>query len=358
MKILHIITSLWTGGAEKLVSEIVPILRDDGHDVDVCSFVGQETYFKKTLENAGIKVISFTNSRNIYNPFYVFRLIPLMRGYDIVHTHNVTPLIFAAIASKFCKVKLIYTEHSTTNRRRDIKFFKPIDKWVYNQYNTVICISDKTKENLQSYLCKTKAELVVINNGIDVQKYQEAQPLPKDSVNYNKVIVTMVAAFRYQKDHETVIKAFQHLDGNKFELWFVGDGLRRKEIETAINEFKISNYVRLLGKRNDIPSILKSSDIVIQSSHVEGFGLAAVEGMAAGKPVVATDIPGLAQVVKGAGILVPHKDYNSLAEEIKHLVVDSNYYHKIACQCYERAKMFDIHKMVKLYENVYQQLCK
>lgn len=357
MKILHVITSLQIGGAEKLVAEIVPMLRDKGHEVDVLAFDGQDTDFMKTLLRAGIKVYSFGINSNVYSPSFILKLLRFMKHYDIVHTHNTSPQLFAAIGSYFCNTTLITTEHSTSNRRRDNAIFRVVDRWMYNRYKTIICISEKTKTNLQEHIGPTKANLVVINNGIDVKKYKDALPLNEEEKGTNKFVVTMVAGFRYQKDHETVIRAFRSLDSNKFGLWFIGDGERRDVIESCIKDNELNN-VRLWGVRNDIPSILKSSDVIVQSSHIEGFGLAAVEGMAAGKPVIASDVDGLAQVVEGAGILFPHEDDRKLADEIIRLAEDKDYYDEIANKCSKRADDFDISKMVEGYESVYKEVMK
>ena len=118
MKILQVITSLETGGAEKLITDIVPLLHKQGHQVDVLVFNGRQTAFKTQLENAGFKVYSLGKENNsVYNPLYIFKLIPFLRRYDIVHTHNTACQYFAALA-KFIgvrKAKLVTTEHSTNN---------------------------------------------------------------------------------------------------------------------------------------------------------------------------------------------------------------------------------------------------
>ena len=165
----------------------------------------------------------------------------------------------------------------------------------------------------------------------------------------------MVAGFRYQKDQETLIRAFNILPED-YELWLIGDGERRSIIEQCIKDNKLEDHVLLLGIRSDIPSLLKSVDVVVQSSHWEGFGLAAVEGMAAGKPVIASDVDGLAQVVEGAGILFPLGDEKKLADIIKQLIEEQTYYQQVAARCWERAQMFDIQKMVDAYNEVYMGL--
>lgn len=356
MKILHVITSLRIGGAEKLITEIVPKLKDFGHQVDVCSFDGIETDFSRVLIDKGIKIISFGKNCNIYNPLFVLKLVNIIRGYDIVHTHNTAPQLFCAIASCFSNCCMVTTEHSTSNKRRDKLIFKYIDRWMYSRYKRIICISTETRDNLLSYLGHTKTASIIIPNGIDVKKYQSAKCLDMDLKNTDKNVVTMVAGFRYQKDYETLIRAISHLNKEKYEAWFVGDGQRRHLIENYIKDNNVSSNIKLWGFRSDTPSILKSSDIIVQSSHIEGFGLAAVEGMAVGKPVVASNVDGLREVVDGYGILFPHGDDKALAAIIQKLSNDKDYYQQIATKCWERAQMFDIQKMVDAYNKVYLDL--
>lgn len=359
MKILQVITSLSTGGAEKLISEIAPMLREKGHQVDVLAFDGADTAFKKVLIDKGIKVYSFGKGCNVYNPIFIFRLAKLMKNYDIVHTHNTAPQLFAAIGSVLCSVVLCTTEHNTSNRRRDWKWYAPIDKWMYSRYSKVICISDSTEHNLRDFIKDTSDKICTILNGINIAHYSQAVPIDRSiiSKHIERKVIAMVAGFRYQKDQETLIRAFKNLPED-YELWLVGDGERRSIIEQCIKDNKLEDRVLLLGIRSDIPSLLKSVDVVVQSSHWEGFGLAAVEGMAAGKPVIASDVEGLAQVVENAGLLFPLGDDKKLADIIKQLLEDKSYYQQVATKCWERAQMFDIQNMVDAYNEVYEELVK
>lgn len=219
----------------------------------------------------------------------------------------------------------------------------------------MICISDKTKENLIEYLGFELSSVPIICNGINSDVYQRALVCSamKDS---KKNIITMVAGFRNQKDQDTLIKAFQYLPTDKYELWLVGDGERRSVLEDLVSRLGLQDIVRFWGIRSDVPEILKTSDIVVMSSHWEGFGLAAVEGMAAGKPVVATDVPGLAEVVKGAGILFPHEDEKTLAFVLRQLMEDKTYYQQIVKQCMLRVSQYDIRKTVGAYLEIYKKL--
>ena len=157
MRILQVITSLHIGGAEKLIVDMVPLYQELGYQVDVLLFDGTETPFKRQLQDKGVTIYELGKGGSVYNPLYIFRLIPFLRKYDIVHTHNTACQLFAAIGSVLCSVVLVTTEHNTSNRRRDWKCYKLLDKWMYSRYRSIICISDKAHENLCHYLGTSKS---------------------------------------------------------------------------------------------------------------------------------------------------------------------------------------------------------
>lgn len=352
MKILQVINSLKIGGAEKLVAEITPLLRDRGYQIDVCLFDGQETNFKKILIDAGINIISFGHECNVYNPKFAFKLAKLMKEYDIVHTHNTAPQMFAVLGSYFSKCKLITTEHSTSNRRRNYSFFKYIDRWIYSRYDKIICISEPSEKNLRSYI-GDKYPILTIRNGINISKFINAKPVDLGIGNCKKI--TMVAGFRYEKDQATVILALKYLPQD-YHLVLVGDGVKRQELETLIKMNGLIDRVHLLGIRSDVPGILKASDVIVMSSHREGLSLSNVEGMCSGHPFVASDVEGLREVTKGYGLLFPHENSKALAEIIIKLCSDKNFANYISDRCLQRVRQFDIIDMVNLYESVYKNI--
>lgn len=349
MKILHVITSLRTGGAEKLVTDLVPRLKERGHQVDVAVFDGFETPFMERLKAQDCKVISL--GKSMYSPMHIFRLIKLMKDYDIVHTHNTYPQLYAAIASLFVKTKLITTEHSTNNRRRKYAIFRLLDKWMYAQYNQVICISDKAYENLRDYIGQDE-NISVVYNGVDVEAFQNA--LPINIEKSGKFIIVMVASFHWQKDQDTLIRALSMLPKNEFELWLVGDGNRRSVLEQLAVDLGVKDSVKFWGIRNDVAQILHGADVTIMSSHFEGLSLSSIEGMSVGKSFVASDVDGLHEVVEGAGLLFPHQDAYTLAKLLQELRDDRDYYNRVASACYERAKQYDIVNSVDSYESLYK----
>ena len=355
MKILHVITSLRTGGAEKLVTELVPRLMQKGHQVDVALFDGLETPFKKELAKTRCKIYDWGHS--MYNPWNIIRLIRIMKKYDVIHTHNTYPQLYLAIARIFVKGRIVTTEHSTNNRRRNYHIFRFLDRWMYGQYDKVICISDKAYDNLYNFLRKdTLQNVVTIYNGVDVEKFAKASPNNKYRTDGKAFVVIMVASLHWQKDQDTVIKAISKLPKGEFKFWIVGDGNRKEELRQLVKGLGVSDNVKFMGIHNDIPELLHTADAVVLSSHFEGLSLSSIEGMSVGKPFIASDVDGLHEVVEGAGILFPHQDANRLAEILLHLQLDKKYALEIAQKCYDRAKQYDIEKTVDAYEALYQSL--
>lgn len=356
MKILHVITSLYTGGAERLMVDLLPTLRnDEDFQVDLLLINGVETPFKKALKQAGIKVCALSMTNDVYNMRNIFRFRRFLahNDYDIIHTHNTACQLFVPIAKSLTrnKAKLVTTEHNTTNHRRTKWWLKPLDKWMYRKYAAIVCISDLTRHNLEQYL-GTDWPMHTIYNGVDTKRF--ARPV-KDISGQQDFVVTMVAAFRPQKDQDTLIRAFTHLEPN-YRLQLVGGGQRGEELKALCRELGLEDRVQFLGVRMDVPDIMEQSDVIVLSSHWEGFGLAAVEGMASGRPLVATDGDGLRDIVGGAGVLFQPGDDQELASAIKRLCETPDYYRQVALACQERAQHYDISVMADGYSNLYRTL--
>ncbi len=356
MKILHVITSLQTGGAEKLMVDLLPRLKAKGLDVELLLFDGIDTPFRRDIEQAGVKVYDLGEGGSVYSPLRLFKLIPYLRKYDVVHTHNTAPQLFAAIGRVLCSVVLCTTEHNTSNRRRGWKWYAPVDRWMYNRYRKVVCISQKAEDNLRAYIGTSKAEICTINNGVDVERYAEAKPSPElDSMAPGSRKIIMVAGFRWEKDQDTLIRSLVSLPAN-FHLFLVGDGSRRVQLEALADELSLTPRVHFLGLRTDVAQLLHAADYVVMSSHFEGLSLSSVEGMSVGKPFLASDVDGLREVVRGAGILFPHGDSQALAAAIVRLAADPAARDAVAAACRRRAAAFDIATMAQAYFKQYQAI--
>lgn len=361
MKLLHVITSLHTGGAETLIVNLMPRFKALGHEVGVVVFNGERTALMERLERDCPECRIYSLGKSYYNPWNIVKLVRIMRKYDIVHTHNSSPQLYAAIANLFCRKKLVTTEHNTNNRKRNSWLLSILDKWMYPRYQKTICISNQAEVNLRRYLGETDGkanlkgnDICTINNGVDVELFHNAEPL-KD-LQTERFVAVMVAGFRPQKDQDTLIKAMSLLPKDQYEVWLVGDGERRASLQSKVENLQLQERVKFLGLRTDVPNILKTADVVVMSTHYEGLSLSNIEGMATGKPFVASDVEGIHEVTQGYGILFPHGDAEALSEIITKLHNDPTYYQQVAQRCYNRAQQFDIRNMVKEYDEVYSQV--
>lgn len=344
------------GGAEHVVVELVQCLRKLGYDVDVASFSIKHSVFMQQLIDCGCRVYTFGHS--YYSLHYIYRLRKLIVQYDIVHTHNSSPQLFAVVANIGLGKKLVTTEHSSNNRKRHYWMTRLIDRWMYQHYDKIVCISDIAAEQLiQAYDRVVQERIMVIDNGVDVNAIFHAEP-DSDLVQLKqeRKAIVMVAGFREAKDQDTLVHAMELLDPQLYEIWLVGIGVREPLLKNLVARLNLGDSIRFLGLRSDIPNVLKAADIVVMSSHWEGLSLSNIEGMSVGKPFIASRVNGLKEVTEGYGVLFEHEDYHGLAAEIEHLGKDSQYYQQVADACYERAKQFDIGKMIAAYEKMYKRV--
>lgn len=340
--------------------DLLPRLRDGGNDVELLCIIGKRTPFYEQLEKTGIKIHCLCKDGNrMYSPWHAVRLVRFLRRnhYDIVHTHNTAPQLFAAVARVVCSVVLCTTEHTTSNRRRDLKWYRPVDRWMYGKYDSIICISDQAELNLRNYLGNGKFRICTIYNGIDVDRFSNAEPCEElVKAKAARKAVVMVAGFRYQKDQDTLIRAIGMLPRDGYELWLVGDGERRGVLEDFVKKEGTEDRVRFLGLRDDIPNILKAADIVVMSSHFEGLSLSNLEGMASGRPFIASDVDGLHEIVAGNGLLFPHEDASALAGLIRQLSEDEALRTRVVEACRRKAAQYDIKVMANKYNQLYKSL--
>lgn len=360
LKVLHIINGLGTGGAEKLIIESLPqyTVRNGQIGVDLLLLDGTNFPFKIRLEETFSGKVMSLGTGQIYNPFHILKLIKYFADYDIVHVHLFPSLYFVAIAKLISgsKAKFIFTEHSTNNRRVKNRFFRIVDRFIYKQYDLITAITPQVMQMLKETL-HLQNKVVVVYNGINVEQIRNAESLNPKSFfkEEGSKILIQVSRFSSEKDQQTVIRAM-HILPAYIKLLLVGDGEGIGSCRDLVNELELEDRIIFLGVRMDVPCLLKTSDIVIQSSFWEGFGLAAVEGMAAEKPLIASAVPGLFEIADGAGLTFKQGDEVGLAENVMTLIKNVTLYKKVATDCYIRAEKFKIEIMVdhliKIYENV------
>lgn len=361
MKILHIINSLATGGAEKLLLETLPLYQQRGIQIDLLVLNGTTYPFTEKLKELNYCSIFSLGKDSVYNPLNILKIIPYLKKYDLIHVHLFPAqywVVFAKLIS-FSKTKLIFTEHSTSNKRLKGTILKKIDRFIYRFYNATICITYSIKEILLKHTKMDSEKFCIIENGVNLKNIHAAIPYQKQVISTtlksDDLLLIHVAGFKEPKDQFTVIRAVSLLPEN-IKLLLVGDGEFKIECEYLVSQLQLWQRVIFLGIRMDVPRLLKSSDIIILSSKYEGLSLSSIEGMASGKPFLASDVPGLREIVTGAGILFPQGDDQKLAEEIKKLIEDKEYSNRVSARCVERASNYDIKNMVDQTIDLYKKI--
>ena len=369
MKVLHIINNLGSGGAEKLLEDLIPLMNKmENVEADILLLTDEKNVFHDSLINKGVKVdvVKYRNMYDFRNIFEIKKYI-VDGGYDIVHSHIFPTQYWVALSRVFLrnkKVKFVTTEHSTHNRRREKFYFRYIDKLIYSQYDSIISITEKTRDNLINWIDfkrKNLSKHIVIENGVDIERIKAALPYKKseliEGICENTKLVCMVGRFSEAKDQPTLIRAVSRLPED-IHLVLVGEGPLKKENEELAEELDMSDRVHFLGFREDIPRILKTVDIVVLSSYWEGLSLSSIEGMASGKPFLASKVTGLEEVVGNIGLLFNQGDIDSLANLIKELFDDPSLYASIVNRCILKANEYSIEDVIANMINNYNSLIR
>lgn len=346
------------GGAQKLLGDLLPLLAN-AEDIDikvaVCRLCGSD--IEKKLKAQGIDIVSLNTG--LRSPNAIIKLLPLMKKADVVHAHLFPINYIVALTNILIGKPLIYTEHSTHNKRRNHKWMRGMEKWMYGRYLKVACISEPTETALINWVGQKPilTKSTVIENGIDLESYRESQASAQEALfgrTGNPVL--MISRFTDSKDHPTLLKALTLIEDPDVFVVFVGDGERRMEMESLAEELGVKDRTVFMGTRTDIPPIIKACRIGVQASNWEGFGLTAIEMMASGIPVIASNVEGLNKVVENAGMLFKRSDARDLARKIKKLLSDHSLYESLVKHGQKKASRYSIQRTAKSYLELYRNI--
>jgi glycosyltransferase involved in cell wall biosynthesis len=351
MRLLQVIDSLRIGGAEMLVRNMVPRFLERGIECEVLVLSRSHSSLEQSLQAAGARLLD-SGDIDLYSPWQIRALSRIIRGFDLVHVHLFPAQLWAVLAPQVRSgFTLVTTEHNTWNARRRW-WLRPLDIWMYGQYEKIACNSDATAVELVRWCPSVKNKLKVIPNGIPLEMFTNAEAADLSDFGEGKIRVAFVGRFEPQKDHATLLRALR-LAPN-VHLILLGDGPLRNQLQQLASELGVSDRVSFLGFRNDVPQILKACDVYIHSTTSDGFGIAACEAMAAGLPIIASDVPGLAQVVQGAGILTPVGDHERMAYELNVLRSSADTRKRMSEASRSRARDFSIERTVDGYLEMYE----
>ncbi len=356
IRILHFINNLSGGGAEKFLYNLISSNdTKTNYQFDIILLNSNYDKYSTFLRSKKINIITIQSK----NPFKIlFNIYQKYKKYDIIHAHLFPSFYYLAIAKIFFPhfPKIVFTEHSTFNRRRKFYLFKWIEWLIYNQYSKIICISVATKRNLLKWININKNKLEVIYNGIDLQSIYVSKKLNKYEIDnrikkFDKLII-LIGRFTDAKNHRLALDIINNLD-KKFKLIFVGEGELQSSIKYNVDKLNLNNRVIFTGFREDVYSIINIADIILIPSKWEGFGIIAVEALSLGKQIVCSNIEGLKEVVKNQAFKVNSISNSNLYVKQIYKAIKKP---KNKLKMIKLASRFDIRFSFKKYLNVYKRI--
>lgn len=359
MRVLQIIDFLpETSGGARFVVNLAIELKKKGMDVDVLLIDGKKSHFIDELEANNITVMSLGNSINRFNPLFSLKIAKYLGKYDIIHGH-IFPSSYQLALARICNrnsAPIIFTEHSSYNRRASNPFFRYIERFMYNHFDIIVCLSIQVQDFLYKNLKFDKLRLPIIHNAIDVQKVYQSSAKLKTELGLldSDFVLLMSARIAEPKNHKIIIDALKVLP-EEVKLLCAGDGKLTDELKSYVILLGLNDRVKFLGSRNDVFSLMKMADVNILASNFEGLSLAALEAMSTGKPFIASNVDGLDFVVNNKEYLFEN-EIESLKEIILRLYEDNDFYKQCAAHTFKRSQDFDIVEMVEQYLDVYKKL--
>jgi glycosyltransferase involved in cell wall biosynthesis len=350
------------GGEISLLDLLHGLNKEKFNPLVVCPFKGDLT---EEIEKLGIEVeIVQMKGLKIPNPFLfissIIKLSRILKDREIllVHANGSRCAIYGVIACKIVKVPIIW-------HVRILESNGLLDRFLAKFSSIIIVNSNAVKERFK--WLKDKNRLEVIYNGIDLKKFSpsfKGEKIRKEfGFSMEMPIIATIGRLDWYKAHRYFLQAAKKVKKiiPNAHFLIVGDGDSRGYLENLTKELGLGENVIFAGDRKDIPDILSSVDLFVLSSVSEGFGRVVVESMACEKPVVATRVGGIVEIVEDGitGKLVPPKNSQALAEVIIELLNNKREAKNMGIAGRKRAeRMFDIEENVKKTENLYEKILK
>ncbi len=361
-RILHLYETCGPGGAEKVIVDIVRGLDPDKYHSTVVLLV--EGWLTHQLKNAGVSPIHLPQ-RGAFDPRTVLELLRLVRNcrIDLIHAHEFFTNALGFLVATLARIPIIATVHGKsyyTDKSRRILAYRILARYA----DCFVSVS----EDLENFLAKTigipASRITTVYNGIDLNQYAaNGRSLEKRlelGLKATSPIVGTVGSLYPVKGHTYLLQALRDILKCHPEtmLLLIGKGELQDVLRDEARAYGIYEQVRFLGFREDIKELLEIIDIFVLPSISEGLPLSLLEAMAMAKPVVATRVGGIPEVVihGQTGLLVPPWNSRFLAEGILFLLRNSHVAKQMGGKGREQiAKMFTFKQTIARYEQLYSE---
>ena len=360
------------GGSGVLATELGKALADKGHNIHFITYQQpvRLTGFSANIFYHEVRVPTYPLfDFPPYETALASTMVDVIRNnnLDLLHVHYAIPHAAAAYMAKMILkeegrvIPFITTLHGTdiTLVGKD-KTYAPVVAFSINQSDAITAVSDHLRQETFSTFHIAK-EIQVIHNFVDVERFTRK---PIDAFrrviapNGEKILLH-ASNFRKIKRVQDVIQVFANVNQVKpSKLLLVGDGPERPMAEELVRELKICDEVRFVGKQQDMEEIFAVADLFVLTSEYESFGLAALEAMAAGAPVISTNAGGLPEIIRQGecGYMADVGDVDAMSRYALDILTDDETLQRFKKAARSKAASFDIHKIIPEYEELYERV--
>ena len=341
LRVLHVITGLEVGGAERVLLETARYQRAEGHAVGVCALRPGGPLAPAVREVCPLFTVDMGHA---LTPGVVWRLARLMRRgrYDVVHSYLYQANLVARVAARLARVPVNISSVRCSYTWLNWKHFL-VDRWTARLADCITSVSEATRQFSIEREGLPAAKIVTLRNGIDVARFDaavadraETRAATRAALGYTTtdLVVCMTGRLHEQKGHTSLFQAAERLKDRypHLRLLIVGDGPARAALERECQARGLSGMVTFLGIRKDVPALLAASDLFAFPSLYEGLPNAVLEALALYCPVVASTADGTVEIIENEvhGLLVPPADAAALTVALERLLADPALRQKLA----------------------------
>ena len=368
MRILYVTTiGLTMGFFKNLIKELI----DDGHRIDIATneeAVSVPAVYREW--GCTIHQVDWQRSPfSLANVKTIRRLRALIQEnrYDVVHCHTPVAGVCTRLACKKLRrdgVRVFYTTHGFHFYRgaplRNWLCYYPVEYHCSRYTDTLITINHEDYDLARTRM-KAKQVEYVPGVGVDTERFHRAEvdrAAKRASLGIPADAVLLISAgeLNANKNHSVVIRTLARMKNDRIHYMIAGEGPMRDKLAELADQLGVGAQLHLLGYRNDVPELCKAADLNVFPSIREGFGLAAVEAMAAGIPVLCTDNRGTREYASRydvPGYSCVFRDEQSLAAGIERLIADPELYRLLSEQGLVIAEEFSVKKVNAIMRRIY-----
>ncbi len=326
----------------------------------------QQGWTSAELERLDIPVAHLPLARS-FDISWVRRMAAYIRKNDIklIHAHEFSSNCYSLLAARLTGTPIICTAHGK-NYYPDRYYRRFAYRRVASYADEFVAVSHDLKDFIIREVGIAPSRIRVVHNGIDTgvfnrQCHDRSATRKMLGIEPAAYVIIVVAALFEMKGHKELINALASLESGKENLCvlFVGDGNYRQELQRQAADCALEGVIRFLGFRSDIPSLLTASDLFVLPSYSEGLPVSVLEAMAAGVPVIVTDVGGLKEVVRDGenALLVPPRSSSELTDKIAYCMGKGLALESMTARAREDVvRSFGLDAMLTSYRNLYSRL--